>query len=271
MKERLDVLLVGKGFFTTREKAKRAIMAGNVIVNEQKIDKSGTFIKLDPEPNIRIKGDLCPYVSRGGYKLEKSIKSFCLDFKDKTVLDIGSSTGGFTDCALQNGARFVYAVDVGTNQLDYKLRADSRVKSLENTHIKDLTVEELNKEKIDMMVMDVSFISITKVIPHLIKFFHTETKLMALIKPQFEVGKENIDKGGIVKNSKKHVEAILEIIEKSREEGLYIENLDFSPIKGGKGNVEYISLFSLKDTGKVYSEKDIEKIAKDGESLGGEL
>ncbi|MGL4534240.1 MAG: TlyA family RNA methyltransferase [Fusobacteriaceae bacterium] len=271
MKERLDILLVEKGFFTTREKAKRAIMAGSVIVNEHKIDKSGTFIKLDPEPNIRIKGDICPYVSRGGYKLEKSIKVFNLDFKNKVVLDIGSSTGGFTDCALQNGADFVFAVDVGTNQLDYKLRIDSRVKSLENTHIKDLTAEQLENKKIDIMVMDVSFISITKVIPHLIKFFSEDTKLMALIKPQFEVGKDNINKGGIVKNIKKHVEAIQDIIEKSKIEGLYLEKLDFSPIKGGKGNVEYISLFSLTNSGKIYTENDIQEIAKEGESLGGEL
>lgn len=271
MKERLDVLLVERGYFETREKAKRAIMAGNVIVNEKKIDKSGTFIKLDVEPIIRIKGEQCPYVSRGGYKLEKAIKVFNMDFKGKTVLDIGASTGGFTDCALQNGAEFVYAVDVGTNQLDYKLRNDPRVKSMENLHIKDLTKEELDGKKIDLMVMDVSFISITKVIPSLVKFFHEDTELMALIKPQFEVGKENIDKGGIVRDRSKHIMAIQNIIENCRENGLTLKKIDFSPIKGGKGNVEYISLIGLKNCGETFSKEQLGEIVKEGESLGGEV
>lgn len=274
MKERLDVLLVERGFFDTREKAKRAIMAGNIIVNNKKIDKSGTFIKIEDDLEIRVKGDLCPYVSRGGYKLEKALKIFEMDFKDKTVLDVGASTGGFTDCALQNGAKFVYAVDVGTNQLDYKLRNNPAVKSLENMHIKDLTKEDINSEMIDIIVMDVSFISITKVVPHLIKFFHEKTQLMALIKPQFEVGRENIDKGGIVREKNKHVTAILEIIESFKAEGLNIRGLDFSPIKGGKGNVEYLSLFEKKrddSTPKEFNQSEIKKIVDNGENLGGEL
>ncbi|MGL5963812.1 MAG: TlyA family RNA methyltransferase [Fusobacteriaceae bacterium] len=271
MKERLDILLVEKGFFETREKAKRAIMAGNVIVNEKKIDKSGTFIKLDVEPNIRIKGDTCPYVSRGGYKLEKAIKVFDIDSKDKNILDIGSSTGGFTDCALQNGAQFVYAVDVGTNQLDYKLRGNPKVKSMENKHIKDLTIEDLDNNKIDLMVMDVSFISITKVIPYLIKFFHEKTELMALIKPQFEVGRENIDKGGIVRDKKNHLLAIKNIIECCKENGLNLKKIDFSPIKGGKGNVEYITLISFGSCGEEFSKEELMNIIKDGENLGGQV
>ena len=266
MKERLDVLLVEKGFFETREKAKRAIMAGNVIVNEKKIDKAGTIIKTDEEPIIRVKGDTCKYVSRGGLKLEKAIKVFNLDFQGKTVLDIGASTGGFTDCSLQNGAKFVYAVDVGTNQLDWKLRSDERVKSLENTHIKDLTEENLNHEKIDMMVMDVSFISITKVFEYLKKFFHEDTKLMALIKPQFEVGKENIEKGGIVRDSKKHIMAINSVVEAAKEQGLTLKSLDYSPITGTKGNVEYISIFAL---GNQENKINIEHVVKEGKNLGG--
>ena len=230
MRERLDILLVKRGFFENKEKAQRAIMAGLVIVDEKKIDKSGTLIKIDKEPVIRVKGEMSKYVSRGGLKLEKALKVFELDFQDKVILDVGASTGGFTDCSLQNGASFVYAVDVGTNQLDWKLRNDSRVKSLENVHIKDLTEEELDNKKVDYIVMDVSFISITKVIEHLGKFCHENTKLMALIKPQFETDKEFIAKGGIVKDTEQHIEAIRKVIESGEEVGFYIENLDFSPI-----------------------------------------
>ncbi|MBC2856081.1 MAG: TlyA family RNA methyltransferase [Cetobacterium sp.] len=266
MKERLDILLVEKGFFDTREKAKRAIMAGNVIVNEKKIDKAGTLIKTDEEPVIRVKGDNCKYVSRGGLKLEKALTAFNMDFTDKVVLDIGASTGGFTDCALQNGAKFVYSVDVGTNQLDWKLRNDPRVKSLENKHIKDLTSEDLDNSKIDIMVMDVSFISITKVFEHLKKFFNEDTKLMALIKPQFEVGKENIEKGGIVRDSKKHLMAIEMVVESAKQHNLQLKALDFSPITGTKGNVEYISIFTLGDK---ESSVNIEHVVNQGKNLGG--
>ncbi|MBC2851251.1 TlyA family RNA methyltransferase [Cetobacterium sp. 8H] len=268
MKERVDVLLVEKGFYETREKAKRAIMAGLVIINDKKIDKPGTSIKIDEEPLIRVKGDACKYVSRGGLKLEKAISVFNMDFQDKIVLDVGSSTGGFTDCSLQNGAKFVYAVDVGTNQLDWKLRNDERVKSLENMHIKDLTLNDLDNRKVDYIVMDVSFISITKVIEHLIKYFDKETKLMALIKPQFEVGKENIEKGGIVKDSKKHLMAIEMVVEEAKKSGLRLKGLDFSPITGTKGNVEYISLFEL---GEDNSQINIEAVVKLGKNLGGAI
>lgn len=264
MKERLDVLLVEKGFFPTREKAKRAIMAGLVIVNEQKIEKAGTQIKIDEEPEIRIKGQVLPYVSRGGLKLEKAIKEFGLDFNGKKVLDVGSSTGGFTDCSLQNGAEYVYAVDVGTNQLDWKLRTDGRVLSLENMHIKDLTLEDLNENKVDYIVMDVSFISITKVLEHLVKFMKPEAKIMALIKPQFEVGRENIEKGGIVKNLAKHKMAIENVVANANKNGLHLERLDYSPITGGKGNVEYISLLSLEEE---KNEVNIDAIIEKGKIL----
>ncbi len=267
MKERLDILLVKRGFFSDKEKAQRAIMAGLVIVNEKKIDKSGTMIKLDKEPNIRIKGDSLKYVSRGGLKLEKAVLSFNIDFEGKKVLDVGASTGGFTDCALQNGAEFVYSVDVGTNQLDWKLRNNPQVKSLENMHIKDLTLEDIDNNLVDYIVMDVSFISIKKIIADLIKFFKPETKLMALIKPQFEVEKEYIAKGGIVKDETRHVEVIRDIIDYNREIGLYLEGIDFSPITGTKGNVEYISFFG-KDSSKEIV-VDIEEVVKRGQNLGG--
>ncbi len=249
MKERIDKLLVNNGYFSDVDKAKRAIMAGIVLVNDMKIEKPGTTIKFneDEELNIRIKGKEVKYVSRGGLKLEKAIKEFNLDFKDKVVLDVGSSTGGFTDCALQNGARHVYAVDVGTNQLDWKLRSDERVTSLENTHIRDLKLEEIHNAQIDYIVMDVSFISIRSVLDGLKKFFSTkETKLMALIKPQFEVDKDKIAKGGIVKEKKYHILAIENVIEEAEKIGMFIEELDISPIKGTKGNEEYISLFGLE-------------------------
>lgn len=267
MKERLDILLVKRGFFENKEKAQRAVMAGLVIVDDKKIDKSGTLIKIDKEPVIRIKGEMSKYVSRGGLKLEKAIKVFQMDLTEKKVLDVGASTGGFTDCSLQNGASFVYAVDVGTNQLDWKLRNDSRVKSLENIHIKDLKEEDLDNNKVDYIVMDVSFISITKVMEHLIKFCHPQTKLMALIKPQFETEKEHIEKGGIVKDAAYHIEAIKNVIEAGRKVGFYIEGLDFSPITGTKGNVEYISLFGLDKDSERYI--DVEMTVNNGKNLGG--
>lgn len=270
MKERLDVLLVKRGFFPDREKAQRAIMAGLVVVDEKRIDKSGTLIKIDKEPVIRIKGDSLKYVSRGGLKLEKAINVFELDFKNKKILDVGASTGGFTDCALQNGASYVYSVDVGTNQLDWKLRNDSRVKSLENMHIKDLTLADIDDEKVDYIVMDVSFISIKKILEDLKKFFKDGTKLMALIKPQFEVDKDKIEKGGIVKDEQSHIKVIKDIISFGEEKGIYIERLDFSPITGTKGNIEYISLFGM-DKSEKNSNIDIENIVNMGKNLGGTI
>lgn len=243
MKERLDLILVREGFFETREKSKRAIMAGIVLINDNKIDKAGTLIDMDKNPEIRIKGEKLKYVSRGGLKLEKAIDSFNIDMKDKRILDIGASTGGFTDCALQNGAKFVYAVDVGTNQLAYSLRENLKVKSLENTHIKDLKLENIDNEAVDLIVMDVSFISVTKIIPDLNRFLKDDASMMILIKPQFEVGKEGVDKGGIVKDLKKHKVVIKEIMEFSKTYGFYLKDLDLSPITGAKGNVEYISYF----------------------------
>lgn len=243
MKERLDIILVQDGYFDTREKAKRAIMAGIVLVDDKKIDKAGTIINLDKNPQIRIKGEKLKYVSRGGLKLEKAINIFNIDFVGKRVLDIGASTGGFTDCSLQNGAKYVYAVDVGTNQLAYSLRENEKVKSIENMHIKNLTLENLDNEKVDIIVMDVSFISITKIIPDLKNFLKDTGEMMILIKPQFEVGKDGIDKGGIVKDLKKHKNVIEEIIKFTQSYGFYLKGLSVSPITGTKGNIEYISYF----------------------------
>jgi len=241
MKKRLDLILVEREFFETREKAKREIMAGNVIVNEQVVIKAGTMFKDNDELNIRVK-DKLKYVSRGGLKLEKAIKAWDLDFSDKLVLDIGASTGGFTDCALQNKARRVYSVDVGKNQLDWKLRNNEKVVSLEEMHIKDLKEEDIENKKVDFIVIDVSFISLTKVIPYFKKFLAQSGKIVMLVKPQFEVGREKIGRNGVVENEEYHNEAIKKIISFSKDEGYELIGVEDSPIKGAKGNKEFLML-----------------------------
>ena len=249
MKKRLDLILVDRGLFDTREKAKREIMAGNVIVNEQAVTKAGTNFKDTDELSIRIK-DRLRYVSRGGLKLEKAIKIWNLDFKNKIILDIGASTGGFTDCALQNGAVRVYSVDVGTNQLDWRLKNDERVVSIEETHIKDLTTDDMENNRADFIVIDVSFISLTKVIPYLEKFLSENGQVVMLIKPQFEVGKEKIGKNGIVIDEKYHEEAIKKIISSSGESGYELAGVEESPIKGTKGNKEFLILINFNKQNK---------------------
>ena len=241
MKKRLDLILVEREFFETREKAKREIMAGNVIVNEQVITKAGTMFKDNDELSIRVK-DKLRYVSRGGLKLEKAIKTWDLDFSEKLVLDIGASTGGFTDCALQNGAERVYSVDVGKNQLDWKLRNDEKVVSLEEMHIKDLKEEDIENKKVDFIVIDVSFISLTKVIPYFKKFLVQSGKIVMLVKPQFEVGREKIGRNGVVENEEYHNEAIKKIISFSKDKGYELIGVEDSPIKGAKGNKEFLML-----------------------------
>ena len=244
MKKRLDLILVERELFETREKAKREIMAGNVIVNEQVETKAGTMFMDNDKLKIRIK-DKLKYVSRGGLKLEKAIKTWDLDFKDKLVLDIGASTGGFTDCALQNGAKYVYSVDVGKNQLDWKLRNDKRVLSLEEMHIKDLKQEDINNEKVNFIVIDVSFISLTKVIPYFKKFLAKTGKIVMLVKPQFEVGREKIVRNGVVENEEYHDEAIKKIISFSKEGGYELLGVEDSPIRGTKGNKEFLMLLKF--------------------------
>ena len=245
-KMRLDEYLVENEYFENLEIAKRQIMVGNVIVNERKIDKSGEVISLDKVKSIRIKEKDIPYVSRGGLKLEKAIKIFNLNFKDKIVLDIGASTGGFTDCSLQNGAKFVYAVDVGTNQLDWKLRNDSRVKSIENKHINDLEKSDLLAD-VDIIVMDISFISIKKVLYKIKELLKENSFAIFLIKPQFEAQRNEINKG-IVDNLNVHKRIINEIIEEAKKYQFFLENLTISPIKGTKGNIEYLAKFSNENS-----------------------
>lgn len=239
MKKRLDLILCDLKYFETREKAKRAIMAGNVIINEHAITKAGTMFKEEDILNIRIKEKL-NYVSRGGLKLEGAIKQFNIDFKNKIVLDIGASTGGFTDCSLKNGANFVYSVDVGTNQLDYSLRNNKKVLSMENMHIKNLKKDMLVQGLADIVVTDVSFISLTKIGEYIYNLSKDKSEAILLIKPQFEVGREKIGKNGIVTDSNARIEAIQKVKEYFKNLGYIIQGIVESPIKGTKGNIEYL-------------------------------
>lgn len=239
MKKRLDLILCEKEYFSTREKAKREIMAGNVIINEHAVTKAGTMFKEEDIKSIRIKEKLA-YVSRGGLKLEGAIKCFDIDFKDKIVLDIGASTGGFTDCSLQHGASFVYSIDVGTNQLDYTLRQNEKVLSIENMHINKVTKDMLVKGLADIVVADVSFISLTKIVDYVYLLSKSNAQAILLIKPQFEVGREYIGKNGIVRDKDAHDMAIKKVVNCFLDKGFNILGVETSPIKGTKGNVEYL-------------------------------
>lgn len=233
---RLDQYLVEKGFFKSRNKAKVAIDDNVIEVNGKIVSKAS--LDISDNDNIKIIGEVCPYVSRGGYKLEAAIKNFYLDFKDKVVVDIGSSTGGFTDCSLQNGAKLVYAIDVGSNQLDESLRINPKVISMENTNIKDVNNFQMNP---DFLVMDVSFVSITNLIEDISRFITNDNALVCLIKPQFEVGKMYL-KNGIVKDKNLHIKVIENLMKVLSTYGLYITKLIPSPILGGSGNREYLAL-----------------------------
>ena len=237
-RERIDVLLVKLGFFDSRESAKRAVMSGVVLVNDERIDKPGEKVLIDGE--VRIKGDINPYVSRGGLKLEKALKEFDIDLDGRIVIDVGASTGGFTDCALQNGASFSYAIDVGYNQLAWKLRQDDRVLSLERTNFRYMNVDDLKHGRPQFACMDVSFISIKLLLPTLEQMLDEFGEIVALIKPQFEAGRDLVGKKGIVRDSKVHVLVVKEIVAFVRELGLVPRGLTYSPVKGGEGNIEFL-------------------------------
>jgi len=258
-KERLDILVTSLGLFTSREAAKRAIMAGIVLVNNEPVDKAGTKVPVDAE--IRIKGQVMPYVGRGGYKLEQAIKMFNLDLTDQIVIDVGASTGGFTDCALQNGAQLVYAVDVGYNQLAWKLRQDERVLSMERTNFRYMTPPDLTRGTPTFACMDVSFISIKLLLPVLKTLLTESGEIVALIKPQFEAGKALIGKKGIVRDSRVHVMVIKDIVDFVRALELVPLGLTHSPIKGGEGNIEFLIHLGL--TGQdVITDGQIEDVVK---------
>ena len=247
-KERLDALLMNRALFESRAKAQAAIMAGQVLVNEQKIDKPGTPVA--PDVQIRFLGNKLPFVSRGGLKLAKALQIFPISVEGKVVADIGASTGGFTDCALQNGAVKVYAIDVGYGQLAWKLRSDERVINMERTNVRYLEVDSL-PEQVDAATIDVAFISLDKILPAVHKILKQEGFVIALIKPQFEAGKENVGKKGVVRDAKVHEEVINNVIAFAKEEGFGIAGLDFSPIKGPEGNIEYLLYLTLGEDDAV--------------------
>lgn len=237
-KERLDILVTSLGLFQSREAAKRAIMAGIVLVNDEPIDKAGTKVPVDAE--IRIKGQVMPYVSRGGYKLEEAIKAFGLDLTGQIIMDVGASTGGFTDCALQNGAAMSYAIDVGYNQLAWKLRQNDRVLSMERTNFRYMTPEDLKSGVPTFACMDVSFISIKLLLPVIKELLANTGQIIALIKPQFEAGRSQIGKKGIVRSAEVHTFVIKDIVAFIRELEFVPLGLTHSPIKGGEGNIEFL-------------------------------
>lgn len=246
-KERLDVLLVERGLAETREKAKRTIMAGLVYTNENRLDKPGE--KVNSDIPLTVKGNVLPYVSRGGLKLEKALKVFDLEVKGKTLIDIGASTGGFTDCALQNGAEMSYALDVGYNQLAWKLRQDERVEVMERTNFRYVKPEDLIKGLPNFASIDVSFISLRLILPVLKTLLVPGSDIVALVKPQFEAGREQVGKKGIVRDRKVHIEVIERIIDFALSEGYDVFDLSFSPITGGDGNIEF--LLHLQWNGKL--------------------
>lgn len=258
-KERLDKILVDLGYFDNKSKASASILAGSVKVNDEVITKSG--FQIDPNKELDIEVKSMPYVSRGGFKLEKALKTFDVKIKDRICFDAGASTGGFTDCLLQNGAKKVYAVDVGYGQLAWKIRSDERVKVIERTNIKNCSLEDIyteNDEIADLLVMDLSFISIEKVLPNLKKLLKPEfNELICLIKPQFEAGKNLVDKGGVVKDKNVHIDVINRIIEFAQNLGYKVLDLTFSSIKGPAGNIEYLIHLATEGVSKEFSAQEI--------------
>ena len=242
-KIRIDVLLTENNYFDSREKAKRSIMAGKVLVNNQIVDKAGALVELDSEIRVKEKDR---YVSRGGFKLEKAIAEFDLVLENKICMDIGSSTGGFTDCMLQNGASKVYSVDVGYGQLAWKLRIDEKVEVMERVNFRRLDTDTI-KDKMDFFSVDVSFISLMHMFPNIKRLSKDNSEIVTLIKPQFEAGREKVGKHGVVRDKKVHMEVIRNVINYAKENELFCKSVTFSPLKGAKGNIEYLALFVTKD------------------------
>mgnify|MGYP002619212338 CR=1 FL=1 len=261
-KERLDVFLTEQGFFESRSKAQAVIMAGEV--HDQKIDKPGTMVK--PDAKITLLGKKMPFVSRGGYKLDKSLKVFPISLEGKVVADLGASTGGFTDCALQHGASKVYAIDVGYGQLAWKLRQDPRVVNLERTNVRFLEADSLG-ELVDCFTIDVAFISLDKVLPSAYKILKPDGFGIALIKPQFEAGREKVGKKGVVRDPAVHLEVIEKVIGQARELGFVPLGLDFSPIRGPEGNIEYLFYMGKQGEDAVSPERIREVVAASHETL----
>lgn len=243
-KERLDILMVEKGFAPSREKAKALIMAGQVYIDNQKCDKAG--LNIDTSKAIEVRGETLKYVSRGGLKLEKAMAEFPITLEGKIAMDIGASTGGFTDCMLQNGAKKVFSVDVGYGQFAWKLRQDRRVVNMERTNIRYVTPEDIG-EKLDFASIDVSFISLKLVLPVAYNLLSENGELVALIKPQFEAGREQVGKKGVVRDINVHYSVIESVIAFAREIGFRVAGLSYSPIKGPEGNIEYLAYLKKSD------------------------
>lgn len=252
-KVRLDIRLTQAGFFDSREKARRAVMAGLVFVNGECVDKPGSPVGSDAE--IEIKGNPLPYVSRGGLKLEKALKEFDINLTGKTCMDIGASTGGFTDCMLKNGAKRVYSIDVGYGQLAWKLRCDSRVVVMERTNFRYVKPEEI-EETIDFASVDVSFISLRKILLPAKALLASDGAIVCLVKPQFEAGRDKVGKKGVVREPSVHIAVVEEIIQFALREGFFVYGLSFSPIKGPEGNIEYLLYLGLAPSGSLPCQAD---------------
>lgn len=265
MKERLDVLLVNRGLAPSREKAKAMIMEGNVFVENEREDKAGT--SFDVEAAIEVRGNTLKYVSRGGLKLEKAMLHFDIELDGKVCMDIGASTGGFTDCMLQSGAAKVYAVDVGYGQFAWKLRQDARVVCMEKTNIRYVKPEDI-PDALDFASVDVSFISLTKVLGPVRDLLKENAQMVCLIKPQFEAGREKVGKKGVIRDRSVHEEVIHKVVDFAIESGFFIKNLEYSPIKGPEGNIEYLVHIRKEAVGGREESVDIHAVV---EAAHGEL
>lgn len=266
MKIRLDQYIFQQGYAPSRQRAQALIMSGIVFVNNQKADKAGTMIK--DTDTVEVRGKDLKYVSRGGLKLEKAMELYDFHLDGKVCMDIGASTGGFTDCMLQNGAQKVYAVDVGYGQLAWKLRSDPRVKNMEKTNIRNVTLDMLD-EKIDFFSVDVSFISLKHIFPVAAAISTDDVIGVCLVKPQFEAGREKVGKKGVVRESETHKEVINTVIRYANDNGFFVHKLTFSPIKGPEGNIEFLIVISKKDRRPIVSRQDVDDIVMQAkESLG---
>ena len=259
-KERLDVLLTVQGLAPSRERAKRLIMAGQVLVNEQRVDKAGVTVPADAV--LRVVGEDLPYVSRGGLKLAKGIAAFGICLTGRTAADIGASTGGFTDCMLQNGAVKVYAIDVGYGQLDWKLRTDARVVNMERTNIRKVTPDMLDHVP-DFASIDVAFISLDKVLPVVRTLLSPEGEVLALIKPQFEAGKDRVGKNGVVRDPAVHEDVIARVLAIAEGLGFVPRGLTFSPVKGPKGNIEYLLYLGMQGGRTAIADEEIAAVVEE--------
>lgn len=266
-KERLDVLLVEKGVAASRERAKALIMAGQVQVDGRRVDKAGALVPATAA--VSLSGRDIGYVSRGGLKLAKAVEFFGLDLTGKVMIDVGASTGGFTDCALQKGAVRVYAIDVGYGQLAWSLRTDPRVVNMERTNIREVTAAHIG-EAADFAAVDVAFISLTKVLPVVRSLLKPDGEAVALVKPQFEAGREKVGKRGVVKDAAVHREVIIRIAAAARELGFSVAGITFSPVKGPEGNIEYLMYLQMTATGEGAGDEAAERaVAESHAALGG--